>query len=65
MSTTPKILSSCVSKKRYSSEFLALKVVDNVKETRGTALRTYYCVLCNGWHLTHSAKKKPRKRKTK
>lgn len=42
----------CTRKRRYHSNEHAKHVVKR-REGRGSGnLRTYYCWLCNGWHLT-------------
>lgn len=40
---------SCFRKTRYTSE----KKANSIIQKRNFAGRTYSCVLCGGWHLTH------------
>lgn len=57
-----KDLSQCYKKSRYSSEFKANEYVKKAKLERSIELRTYYCNICMGWHLTKglNAKKEVR-----
>ena len=45
-------VSSCVRKKRYSSEGYAKSVAEKVLNERGIKLHCYYCTKCAGYHLT-------------
>ena len=44
---------SCLSKSRYSTADIATTVATNIYKARGTVLRTYWCEICGGYHLTH------------
>ena len=51
-------IKSCFSKKRYSSEEIAIGVLRKVKKKRGVDLRVYYCFGCCGYHFTSQLKKR-------
>ena len=44
--------SSCLKKARYPSQERAEKCLVQAKLERGVELRTYYCSICSGFHLT-------------
>ena len=43
---------ACTSKLRYGDEFEANKAATQYTRQRGGQLRSYYCQICGGWHLT-------------
>lgn len=45
-------IASCWRKKRYNSEAFALKIVRKVLKNRGAKVRSYFCGICQGYHLT-------------
>lgn len=45
-------IASCWRKKRYNSEAFALKIVQQVLKKRGAKVRSYFCGICQGYHLT-------------
>lgn len=47
-------ITSCVKKRRYPNEQVALEKINQIKKKRkGAQLRVYYCEYCCGYHLTH------------
>lgn len=48
---------SCHAKKRYSTEAYAAGVIEKCQKERPGFLRSYYCKLCLGWHLTSQEKR--------
>ena len=46
------LASSCLKKRRYSSELSALEAINKVHKERNTPLKIYYCKYCLGYHLT-------------
>ena len=44
----------CRSKFRYRNEHDANRACIKYENERGKKLDCYYCVYCNGWHLTSS-----------
>jgi hypothetical protein len=54
------------SKKRYDNEIDAgYAARENMLFRDAPQLATYWCILCNGFHLTSSIKEKKTKRKKK
>lgn len=49
-----KWATSCLRKRRYPNEQVANEMINRIKKYRkNTFLRSYFCSICNGWHLTH------------
>jgi hypothetical protein len=49
----------CHSKRRYSTEMVALAKARRIMAIRRVALRTYLCPLCLAWHLTKAGLVQP------
>jgi hypothetical protein len=46
---------ACLGKKRFETE---LEARQRKNQTKGIALRVYYCAWCDGWHLSKQDKVK-------
>lgn len=53
MSEAGKLHSDCLKKKRYRTQGFADRVAKDAEGKRKTPLRSYYCSICLGFHLTH------------
>lgn len=51
--------SGCLKKSRYPTEDCARSLAKRAKRARGVNLRVYYCMLCQGFHLTSKPRKQP------
>lgn len=48
------LVSSCLKKRRYSNEQLALEAIQRAHKNKSKdKLRVYFCDKCLGYHLTH------------
>lgn len=47
-----KSVSSCFKKSRYATETKAKQYAEKSMKARGGELRTYYCRVCMGFHIT-------------
>lgn len=45
-------LITCLRKKKYRQENLALDLIKRIKEERGEILYHYFCPVCSNYHLT-------------
>lgn len=46
----------CEGKKRYETEARAIRGALSYSRHNGGGVRTYYCPICHGWHLTTHSK---------
>lgn len=51
-----RVFSQCKAKTRYADEFRAKEVARLRMRNGSEPLRVYYCVFCDGYHLTHKMK---------
>lgn len=52
MNDIDKWVRGCLGKKRYGTVKFAEKIASRAKGERGTELRVYSCLACQGFHLT-------------
>jgi len=44
----------CLNKNTYSTLKTAQRVIDSIKDERGTTMRVYQCNICEFYHITHN-----------